>query len=87
MQEIDRLLKNQDSFFKSKKTLSISYRKESLIRLRKAIQGHEDEIIEDMEYLLLIMKMKKRQNEPIFAVNYLLKKCVDGLDEKIKENE
>ena len=48
---------------------------------------NEDEIIEDMEYLLLIMKMKKRQNEPIFAVNYLLKKCVDGLDEKIKENE
>lgn len=51
------------------------------------LPDNEDEIIEDMEYLLLIMKMKKRQNEPIFAVNYLLKKCVDGLDEKIKENE
>ena len=51
------------------------------------LPDNEDEIIEDMEYLLLIMKMKKRQNKPIFAVNYLLKKCVDGLDEKIKENE
>ena len=30
----------------TKKTLPISYRKESLIRLRKAIHGHEDEIIE-----------------------------------------
>ena len=35
MQEIYSLLKNQDSFFKSKKTLSINYRKESLIRLKR----------------------------------------------------
>ena len=49
MQEIDRLLKNQDSFFKSKKTLSINYRKESLIRLRKAIHAHEEEIIEALD--------------------------------------
>ena len=51
------------------------------------LPDNEDEIIEDMEYLLLIMKMKKRQNEPIFAVNYLLKKCVDGLEKKINSDK
>ena len=51
------------------------------------LPDNEDEIIEDMEYLLLIMKTKKRQNEPIFAVNYLLKKCVDGLEKKINSDK
>jgi len=51
------------------------------------LPDNEDEIIEDMEYLLLIMKTKKRKNEPIFAAIYLLKKCVDGLEKKINSDK
>jgi hypothetical protein len=45
----------------------------------------EDEIIEDIGYFLMIMKDKKRRNQSIYAVNYLLKKCVDGLDEILRD--
>jgi hypothetical protein len=51
------------------------------------LPDNEDEIIEDMEYLLLIMKAKKRKNEPIFAAIYLFKKCVDGLEKKINSDK
>lgn len=46
----------------------------------------EEEIIEDIGYFFMIMKDNYRKNQSINAVNYLLKKCVDGLDKKLKEN-
>ena len=46
MLELQTKLKNQDYFFKTKKTHSISYRKESLIRLKKAIISKEPQILE-----------------------------------------
>ena len=76
MQEIDRLLKNQDSFFKSKKTLSIAYRKESLIRLRKAIHAHEEEIIEALYKDLKKPKLEAYASEigvVLTELNYFIK--------------
>ena len=76
MQEIDSLLKHQDSFFKSKKTLSINYRKESLIRLRKAIHAHEEEIIEALYKDLKKPKLEAYASEigvVLSELNYFIK--------------
>ena len=76
MQEIDRLLKNKDSFFKSKKTLSINYRKESLIRLWKAIHAHEEEIIEALYKDLKKPKLEAYASEigvVLTELNYFIK--------------
>ena len=46
MNELKALIRNQDAFFKSKQPLSVAYRKKSLIRLKKAIEDYEEDIIE-----------------------------------------
>ena len=46
MTELQTLLKHQDDFFKANETHSIAFRKQSLIRLKKAILTHEDLIID-----------------------------------------
>lgn len=47
------------------------------------IPDNEDEIIADMEYLLLIMKTKRKQDRPINSVVKVLKSYVHGLDKKL----
>ncbi len=49
------------------------------------LPDNEEEIIEDIGYFFMIMKDNYRKNQSINAVNYLLKKCVDGLDKKLKD--
>ena len=76
MQENVRLLKNQDSFFKSKKTLSINYRKDSLIRLRKAILANEEEIIDALYKDLKKPKLEAYASEIgiiLTELNYFIK--------------
>ena len=46
MNEIDQILQNQQKFFNEKQTLSISFRKQSLLRLKKSILAHENQIID-----------------------------------------
>ena len=46
MRELQTLLKHQDDFFKANETHAIAFRKQSLIRLKKAIITHEDLIID-----------------------------------------
>ncbi len=46
MNEIDQILENQQKFFNQKQTLSISFRKQSLLRLKKSILAHENQIID-----------------------------------------
>ena len=59
---------------------------ENLIDGGYILPDNEEEIIEDIGYFFMIMKDNYRKNQSIKAVNYLLKKCVDGLDKKLKEN-
>lgn len=76
MQENDRLLKNQDSFFKSKKTLSIKYRKDSLIRLRNVILANEEEIIDALYKDLKKPKLEAYASEIgiiLTELNYFIK--------------
>jgi aldehyde dehydrogenase (NAD+) len=46
MLELQTILSDQDTFFKTKKTHSIKYRKEALVRLKKAIIAKEPQILE-----------------------------------------
>ena len=59
---------------------------ENLIDGGYILPDNEEEIIEDIGYFFMMMKDNYRKNQSINAVNYLLKKCVDGLDKKLKEN-
>ena len=84
MQENDRLIKNQDSFFKSKKTLSINYRKDSLIRLKKAINAHEEEIIEALYKDLKKPKLEAYASEigvVLTELNYFIKNIAEDNSE------
>ena len=63
-------------FFKSKKTLSINYSKESLIRLRKAIHAYEEEIIEALYKDLKKPKLEAYASEigvVLTELNYFIK--------------
>jgi len=59
---------------------------ESLEDYQYILPDNKEEIIEDIGYFFMIMKDNYRKNQSIDVVNYLLKKCVDGLDKKLKEN-
>lgn len=45
MKKYEEIIKNNKEFFKSGKTLDISYRKNALIKLREAIENYEDRIL------------------------------------------
>lgn len=76
MKELEALVRNQDAFFKSKQPLSVAYRKNSLIRLKKAIEDHEEDIIEALDKDLKKPKLEAYASEigvVLTELNYFIK--------------
>ena len=76
MLELQTKLTEQDIFFKTKKTHSISYRKESLIRLKKAIISKEPQILEALYKDLKKPKFEAYSSEigvVLTELNYFIK--------------
>ena len=76
MLELQTKLTEQDSFFKTNKTHSISYRKESLVRLKKAILSKESQILEALYKDLKKPKLEAYSSEigvVLTELNYFIK--------------
>lgn len=76
MLELQTKLKEQDSFFKTKKTHSISYRKNALIRLKKGINSNEAQILEALYEDLKKPKLEAYSSEigvVLTELNYFIK--------------
>jgi len=76
MLELQTKLTEQDSFFKTKKTHSISYRKDALIRLKKVIISKEPQILEALYKDLKKPKLEAYSSEigvVLTELNYFIK--------------
>ena len=71
MKHIQDLLEQQDLFFSSKKTLSIEFRKKSLVKLRKEIKQNENAILNALHQDLRKPKFEAYTSEIGLVINEL----------------